>query len=138
MNRFLTRANLGYLLIAAVFAALLAQDWWVRSQAVATIGYGEFQKLAKENKLASVVVGRERVTGEGKSRFVAVRVEQDVAKELDAAGVPYSGEIESSFLPMILGWLVPVALFFGLWFFVSRRMAAQGGGPGGGLMAIGK
>src|SRR5512133_3399796 len=120
MNRFLTRANLGYLLIAAVFAALLAQDWWVRSQAVATIGYGEFQKLAKENKLASVVVGRERVTGafkearEGKSRFVAVRVEQDVAKELDAAGVPYSGEIESTVLPMILGWLLPGAIVFAI------------------------
>src|SRR5512145_2222643 len=143
MNRFLNRSTLGYVLIAATFAALLAQDWWARSQAVATIGYGEFQKLAKENKLAAVVVGRDRVTGtfketrEGKNRFVAVRVEQDVAKELDAAGVPYSGEVESTVLPMILSWIVPVALFFGLWFFISRRMASQGG-PGGGLMSIGK
>jgi cell division protease FtsH len=144
MKSLLTRANLGYALIAVVFAGLLAQDWWVRSEAVVAIGYGEFQKLAREDKLASVVVGRERVTGafkearEGKKRFVAVRVEPDVAKELDAAGVPYSGEIESSVVPMILSWVVPVALFFGLWFFVSRRMAAQGGGPGGGLMSIGK
>src|SRR5512133_3619921 len=102
MNRLLTRANLGYLLIAAVFAALLAQDWWVRSQAVATIGYGEFLKLARENKLASVVVGRDRVTGDfkdvraGKKRYAAVRVEPEVAKALDAAGVPYSGELEST------------------------------------------
>ncbi|MGB8931567.1 MAG: ATP-dependent zinc metalloprotease FtsH [Anaeromyxobacteraceae bacterium] len=144
MKPILTRANVGYVLIAVVFAALLAQDWWVRSQAVATIGYGEFQKLARENKLASVIVGRDRVTGSfkeargGKLRFAAVRVEQDVAKELDVAGVPYAGEIESSLLPMLLSWVVPVALFFGLWFFISRRMASQGGGPGGGLMAIGK
>jgi cell division protease FtsH len=143
MNRLLTRANLGYALIAVVFGLLLAQDWWVRSQAVATIGYGEFQKLAREKLLASVVVGRDRVTGEfkevrgGKKRFVAVRVEPDVAKELDAAGVPYSGELESSLVPMVLSWVVPVALFFGLWFFISRRMASQGG-PGGGLMSIGK
>jgi cell division protease FtsH len=144
MKRFLSRANLGYLLIAAVFAALLAQDWWVRSQAVATIGYGEFQKLARDGQVASVVVGRDRVTGvfkaprEGKNRFVAVRVEQDVAKELDAAGVPYSGEIESTVLPMILGWLVPGAVVLAIWFYLSRRMAAQGGGAGGGLMSIGK
>ena len=143
MKRLLTRANLGYALIAVVFGLLLAQDWWVRSQAVATIGYGEFQKLAREKQLSSVVVGRDRVTGEfkevrgGKKRFVAVRVEPDVAKELDASGVPYSGEIESSLAPMVLSWVVPVALFFGLWFFISRRMASQGG-PGGGLMSIGK
>jgi cell division protease FtsH len=143
MKTSLSRANLGYVIIAVVFAALLAQDWWVRSQAVATIGYGEFLKLARDAKLGSVVVGKDRVTGafkeprDGKKRFVAVRVEPEVAKELDAAGVPYSGEIESSFLPMVLSWVVPVALFFGLWFFVSRRMASQGG-PGGGLMSIGK
>jgi cell division protease FtsH len=143
MKRLLTRANAGYALIAVVFALLLAQDWWVRRQAVASIGYGEFQRLVREKQVASVVVGRDRVTGEftaeraGKKRFVAVRVEPDVARELDAAGVSYSGEIESSVVPMILSWILPVGLFFGLWFFISRRMASQGG-PGGGLMAIGK
>jgi cell division protease FtsH len=143
MKRFLTRANLGYVAIALVFGVLLAQDWWVRSQAVATIGYGEFQKLAREKQLASVVVGSNRVTGafkeerSGKRRFVAVRVEPDIAKELDAAGVPYSGEIESSILPTVLSWVVQIALFAGLWFFISRRMASQGG-AGGGLMSIGK
>ncbi|HSN13265.1 MAG TPA: ATP-dependent zinc metalloprotease FtsH [Anaeromyxobacteraceae bacterium] len=143
MKRLLTRANAGYALIAVVFALLLAQDWWVRRQAVASIGYGEFQKLVREKQVSSVVVGRDRVTGAftaeraGKKRFVAVRVEPDVARELDAAGVSYSGEIESSVVPMILSWILPVGLFFGLWFFISRRMASQGG-PGGGLMAIGK
>jgi cell division protease FtsH len=142
MNRLLTRANLGYALIVVVVGLLFAQDWWVRAQAVQTLGYGEFLKLARDGKLASVVVGTERVTGafkearEGKRRFVAVRVEPEVAKELDAAGVPYSGELESRALGMILSWALPIGLL-GLWFFVSRRMAAQGG-AGGGLMAIGK
>src|SRR5512133_453744 len=143
MKRLLTRANAGYALIAVVFALLLAQDWWVRRQAVASIGYGEFQKLVREKQVASVVVGRDRVTGAftseraGKKRFVAVRVEPDVARELDAARVPYCGAIESTVLPMILGWLLPGAIVFAIWFYISRRMAAQGG-PGGGLMAIGK
>jgi cell division protease FtsH len=144
MKPIVTRVQLGYVLIAVVFAGLLAQDWWVRSQAVATIGYGEFLSLARDKKIAAVVVGRDRVTGTfkearaGKLRFVAVRVEPDVAKELDAAGVPYSGEIESTVLPMILGWLVPGAIVLAIWFYISRRMAAQGGGAGGGLMSIGK
>src|SRR5438105_12762636 len=39
---------------------------------------------------------------------------------------------------MLLSWIVPTALFFGIWIFLGRRMAKQLGGPGGGLMAIGK
>ncbi len=40
---------------------------------------------------------------------------------------------------MILSWVVPTLIFFGLWMWLSRRMAKQlGGGMGGGLMSIGK
>jgi len=143
MEWFKSRFNVGYLLIA-VLGVLILQDWWVRSEAVAVIGYGEFQKLVKEKKIGSVVVGADRVTGEfkapqeGKRRFVATRVDPDIARELDAAGVPYSGESTSRILPLVLSWLIPIALFAGVWIFLGRRLAKQMGGAGGGLMAIGK
>jgi cell division protease FtsH len=143
MNRKQTGFNLGYVLIA-VMGVLILQDFWMRRQAVANIPYSEFQKLVREDKIASVVVGQDQLSGEfkeaigGKKRFVAVRVDAEIAKELDQHGVEYRGQFESNFISLLLSWVVPVALFGGIWMFIGRRMAKQLGGPGGGLMAIGK
>ena len=143
MNRRQTGFNLAYVLIA-VMGVLVLQDFWARRQAVATIPYSEFQKLVREDKIASVVVGQDQLSGElkeplnGKKRFVAVRVDADIAKELDQHGVEYRGQFDSNFVSVLLSWAVPIAIFFGIWIFVGRRMAKQLGGPGGGLMAIGK
>jgi cell division protease FtsH len=143
MNRRQTGFNLAYVLIA-VMGVLVVQDFWARKQAVATIPYSEFQKLVREDKIATVVVGQDQLSGElkeplnGKKRFVAVRVDADIAKELDQHGVEYRGQFDSNFVTMLLSWIVPTALFFGIWIVLGRRMAKQLGGPGGGLMAIGK
>jgi cell division protease FtsH len=136
------RFNFLYVIIA-VMGVLVLQDAWMRSQAVATIPYSKFQSMVREQKVEKVLIGQDRIEGtfkeplDGKSRFTTTRVDPDIAKELDAAGVTYSGQAESSLLPLLLSWVVPIALFFGVWMFLMRRMAAQGG-PGGGLMAIGK
>jgi cell division protease FtsH len=138
-----TGFNLAYVFIAAL-GVMALQDWYIRSQAVATIPYSQFQKLVREDKVARVEVSADRISGEykeavdGKKRFVTTRVEQDLAKELDGHGVEYAGRFENTVLPLILSWVVPIALFFGVWVFLGRRMAKQLGGPGGGLMAIGK
>ena len=75
---------------------------------------------------------------DGKSKFVTTRVDPDISKELDAAGVTYAGRLESNFLAMLLSWILPVLFFFGVWMFLAKRMQGGPGGPGGGLMAIGK
>src|SRR6266851_5086410 len=143
MNKKQTGFNLAYVLIA-VAGVLILQDFWIRRQAVATIPYSEFQKLVREDKIANVVVGQGEITGEfkeaigGKKRFVAVRVDADIAKELDQHGVEYRGQFDSNFVSLLLSWIVPIAIFGGLWIFLGRRMANQLGGPGGGLMSIGK
>ena len=143
MNKKQTGFNLAYVLIA-VTGVLILQDFWIRQQAVATIPYSEFQKLVREDKIANVVVGQDRLSGEfkeaigGKKRFLAVRVDADIAKELDQHSVEYRGQAESNFLTQLFSWVVPIALFSGVWIFLGRRMAKQLGGPGGGLLAIGK
>ncbi len=143
MNRKKTGFNLAYVLIAAL-GVLMLQDWWVRSQAVATIPYSEFQQYVRADKVARVVISQDQIQGEykepigGKKRFVTTRVDPEMAKELDAHGVVYAGRVQSELVTLILSWVVPIALFSGIWIFLGRRMAKQLGGPGGGLMAIGK
>ena len=138
-----TGFNLAYVLLAAL-GVLALQDWWIRSQAVATIPYSDFQKAVQDNKVARVVVTTDQITGEfkepvaGKKRFVTVRVERDLAKDLADHGVEVAGRLQNEVVPLILSWVVPIALFSAIWMFLGRRMARQLGGPGGGLMSIGK
>jgi cell division protease FtsH len=142
MNKKLS-FNFAYVLLA-LLGVLALQDWIQRNQAVANLPYSQFQQLVREDKVLSVLVDSDRVAGElkepldGKRRFVTVRVDEGLAKELDQHGVRYEGRFENTILPVILGWIIPVALFVGVWMILSRRMAKQLGGPGGGLMSIGK
>jgi len=131
------------LTIASVF---VLNDVLSKQMAVANIPYSQFQSLVREKKVDKVVIGSDRIEGslkeplDGKSRFVTTRVDPDISKELDAAAVTYSGRIESNFLPMLLSWILPVVFFFGVWMWLGKKMGAGGGmgGPGGGLMSIGK
>ena len=50
--------------------------------------------------------------------------------------VKFAGTIESTFLRDLLSWIVPIGLFFGIWYFMYRRFASQQGF--GGLMAVGR
>ncbi len=135
--------NIAFMLLGAI-AMIALQYEFIHSREVATVPYSEFQKLVRENKVARVVVSAEQIEGEykeeigGKKRFVTTRIEQDLAKDLDEHGVEYAGRFQGGLIPLILSWVVPVLLFFGIWVFLGRRMAKQLGGGGGGLMAIGK
>jgi cell division protease FtsH len=137
-NRF----HFAYALLA-LLGVMFIHDMWVGYRQVAVLPYSQFQQLVREKKVAEVQVGDERLQGtlkeplEGKTRFVTNRVGAELSKELDEAGVKYSGTIDNRIVETLLSWLLPVLLFFGVWLFLSRRMAGRLG-PGGGLMAIGK
>ncbi len=138
------RINAVFILLT-VLSVFLLNDLLTRQLAVANIPYSQFQGLVRDKKVDKVVIGADRIDGtlkeplDGKSRFVTTRVDPDISKELDSAGVTYSGRIESNFLPLLLSWILPVVFFFGVWMWLGKRMGAGGpGGPGGGLMSIGK
>jgi cell division protease FtsH len=38
----------------------------------------------------------------------------------------------------LIGWLLPIAILIGFWFFIMKRMSGGAGGPGGQLFNIGK
>ena len=136
------RFHVTYLLLAA-FGVLLLHDLWVGYRSVAHVPYSEFQKLLEEGQVSELVVSQDQIRGrlktpqEGRDLFVTNRVAPDLAAELGKYHVEYAAEVENTFLPTLLSWVVPVLLFFGLWTFLMRRMAGRLG-PGGGLMSIGK
>jgi cell division protease FtsH len=138
-----TRFNVGYA-IAAIFAIFVIQYFISTASQIAIIPYSEYQQLLKQGKVESVGISDRTVQGTlkeplsgGQKQFVTTRVDQETAQELEKYNVRFTGQIESTFLRDLLSWVMPVLLFFGLWWYIARR-AAEGGGLGGGLMAIGK
>ncbi len=137
-----TRFNLGYAVIALVGIFLL-QSLWAQANAVVTLPYSEFRQLVTKRQVQEVSIGADDIRGtlrepvRGKEHFVTTRVEDGLAQELDKYGVTYTGRIESEVFSTVLSWIIPTALFFGVWMLLMRRLASQGGGPGG-LMSIGK
>jgi cell division protease FtsH len=127
--------------ILGVWFVLLLQNSITTMFAVKTIPYSEFLKLLKENKVIEVAITADQIQGKlkdgagGKEQmFRTVRVDPDTSKLLEQYEVNFKGEIESRFLPTLLSWVVPVFLFFGLWYFLMKRMAGQQ--PG--FMSLGK
>ncbi|KPK17797.1 MAG: cell division protein FtsH [Myxococcales bacterium SG8_38] len=136
------RLGLLYLLVAIVAGSLLLQVW-ESTEPVATIPYSEFERLLEQGKVKEVVVTDDVLSGEltepidGKVRFSTNRVDHDLAETLQGHGVEYSKEPRSPLIQALASWLLPLLLLFGFWIFLSRRMAAMGG-PGAGLMSVGK
>ena len=131
--------------IAAVFGILILQQIWSESQKVDVIPYSQFQADLQSGKLAEVRVSDKYIQGtlkeantNGKTEFITTRVPPDIAADLDKYHVKFAGEVQSTFFQDLLGWVVPTALFFGVWFFVVRRFAANQGFGAGGLMSIGR
>ena len=152
------RLSIGYFIAALL--ALVGLYYYFAAVEAQTIGYSEFKKLLAKNLITNLVVGEQTIRGDIKPEgareilspdrlktkgtedgeakvalpFVTVRVEDpDLAAELEAAGVPFKGEVTSRWLSTLLSWLVPVLLLVLLWSYFFRRI-----GAGGTLMQIGK
>jgi len=137
-----TRFNLAYLVFALI-AMLLVQHWWQQAQTLEVVPYSEFERMLADGRIAEVTIGDRQVIGRlrkaegGKEIVVANRVEPDLAERISKYGVPYTRSYESTLLRDLLSWIVPALVFFGVWYFLGRRMASEQGGLGG-LLSIGK
>ena len=135
-----TQFNIWYW-VAAFFGLMVFQYLFTTATQVAEIPYSQFQAYLQEGRIAQVAVSDRFIQGtftepvDGRPMFITTRVEPDLARDLAGHGVVVTGQIESTFLRDLLSWVIPVALFIGIWLFILRRM---GGGLGGGLMQIGK
>ena len=137
-----SRLNLWYF-VAAFFGLLLVQGLWSQSGHESTIPYSEFESYLKDGKISEVVISSQYIRGtlkdspqDSPQHVVATRVDPALASRLDQYGVKFSETVENTFLSNLLSWLIPIALFFGLWMFVFRRFAEKQGL--GGMMSIGK
>src|SRR4051794_19778562 len=120
----------------------LAQMYYL-APAGRPIPYSDFKDLLKNGEVVEVTVADQVIRGtlkqavandpKGSKNFTTTRVDDPkLTEELEARGVKYSGELVNRWLPELLGWIVPLLFFVGIWGFLFRRM----GGAEGGVMSF--
>jgi cell division protease FtsH len=124
-----------YVLIG-VWAVLILHNIIVQMFAVERLPYSAFVEALKEGKVIEVAITQDRIQGKIKENkdgqeveraFNTVRVDPQMSELLEKYNVTFKGVIESNFFRNLFSWIFPVALFFGVWYFVMRRFAAQQG-----------
>ncbi|MDH3443751.1 MAG: ATP-dependent zinc metalloprotease FtsH [Deltaproteobacteria bacterium] len=150
--------SVSYFLVA--LGVIFALQFLLVSRSVETLGYSQFKTLLKRGLVTNLIISEKSIRGdvmpeglkealsaeryallqkdieeERKSvPFVVVRVEDaQLIADLEAAKIPFKGEVTSEWLTTLLSWIIPLALFLILWSYLFKRM-----GAGGGLMQVGK
>ena len=86
-----------------------------------------------------MVVGQQVIRGtlkaplptdpEGSRNFTTTPVEDpQLVEELEAQSVKYTGEVVNTWLPELLGWVIPIIFLVAIWSFFFRRMSGAEGG----------
>jgi cell division protease FtsH len=157
------RMNLSLWYVVLAVLMMYALHSFFLGDNVQQIEYSTFKKLVKEKKIIACEITTQEITGRYKidspsntetssrspfsltearpdsqaagKKFITLRVDDpDLVKELEAAGVKYTGKIDTGWWQgILLSWILPLLILIAIWGFAFRRMNPQGG-----LMSIGK
>jgi cell division protease FtsH len=130
--------------LAVLLVLVLAQVYYL-APAGRQLPYSEFKTLVKNGSVTEVTIGDQVIRGTLKdgagsdpkqpAQFTTTRVEDPkLTEELEARQVKYTGEVVNRWLPEVLGWIIPLLFFVGIWAFLFRRM----GSAEGGVMSFGR
>jgi len=133
--------SLWYVLLG-IWVVVLVQNFIASMYAAQVIPYSQFLNLLKAGKVTEIAITANQIQGKMKvdgtpgdyKLFKTVRVDPDLSKMLEQYPVTFKGEIESTFLRDLFSWIFPLLLFFGVWYFLMKRM----GGQQAGFMTLGK
>jgi cell division protease FtsH len=137
-----TKFSFWYIIIA-FWALILLQEVYLAFRHLDEIPYSEFKSLVAQDKVAEVAITSTTIHGKLKPEkeneparlFQTVRIEDpDLVKLLEQHKVNFTGVIESTFWRDVASWVIPVLIFFGIWFWIFQRL----GQAQGGLMRIGQ
>ena len=110
------------------------------------VSYSDLKDLIKNGKIEYVGIGdtglkaRSKVSNGVQTTYTARRVIPDgtLIPLLEQQNIAYGGVNEQNIMADILfGWVLPLAIFFGIWMFLAKRMSKSMGGGAGGILGMG-
>ena len=123
-------------LVLAVLLVLGVSQMLVMAPTGRSLPYSEFKALVRSGQVAEIAITEQSIRGtlttgtdSQRQEFTTTRVEDPkLTEELEARGVKYTGEAANRWLPDLLGWVLPLLFFVGIWVFLLRRMSGAEGG----------
>jgi len=135
-----TKFSIWYV-VFAMWGVLIVHNYLSTQFAPQIVPYSEFLKAMREGRIPEAVVSEGRITGRMQVRqegqineinFTTNRVDADISDELSKHNVKFRGQPENTLLRDILSWVLPIFIFFGIWFLLMKRFS-----PGAGMMSFG-
>ncbi|MBL8042485.1 MAG: ATP-dependent zinc metalloprotease FtsH [Nitrospira sp.] len=127
--------SIWYMFIA-LWVLILIQTFLPSLFTPTEIPYSEFKVAVEAGKVTEVTVSPQVIHGKMKEDkvFHTIRIEDpDLLRSLAQHQVKVTGMIESTLFRDVLSWILPIVLFFGVWWFLLRRM-----GQSQGFMTVGQ
>jgi len=127
--------SIWYVLIA-IWVVLIVHDVMVNMFAIEHIPYSDFIKALEQGKVSEIAITSDRIQGKIKTTqdgnqvekmFTTVRVDQNLSQLLEKYNVTFKGVSEDNFVKNLASWVIPILIFFGIWYFMMRRLSAQQG-----------
>jgi len=154
--RFSQRFQFSLVYMLFVVIALLFLQSWLLAPRIAEIPMSKFLELLRGDQIEKVELTEREIRGLAKPGalpavthgpgdrfrqilgsddnvriFSVTRIpgvdEQSLIRELEQHHVTFAGKVETTFWKdLFFGWVIPLAIMFGIWMFIMRRV---GGGP---------
>jgi cell division protease FtsH len=132
------------LFIAGVFACLyvIGRVSGV-SRDAREVPYSELEQALAAGSVESVVISDRQVIAhlkapdaQGARVLNAERVEPELVEQFSHYKIPFSREHSGNGLQLLLSWIAPALMFFGIWYLMARGVGGKQGMPG--FMSVGK
>jgi cell division protease FtsH len=110
------------------------------------VSYSDLKDFIKNGQIEYVGIGDTGLKAKSKASngiqttYTARRVIPDntLIPLLEEQNISYGGVNEQNILAdMLFGWVLPLAIFFGIWMFLAKRMSKSMGGGAGGILGMG-
>jgi len=135
-----------YFIIIAIWGVIIFQYIISSTYRPLVLPYSDFQAALKDGRIKEITVTSNTIAGQvmvpdektgqmEKKNFKTVIVNPEIVKQLEKYQVTFKGEIENTLFRDLLSWILPVAIFIGIWFFLIRRLGQQAQSQ---AMSIGK
>ena len=115
----------------------------IRQSEIVEVDYGTFISMLDEGSVLEAQLDESEnvvyfTEGDGSTIYKTAMVgDQELPARLLDAGVKFYGteiQQESSWLSVVLSWLIPIVIFVGLGQFMAKKLRDQAGGGGGSMM----
>ncbi len=117
----------------------------LRENAVKEVDYSSFMTMTENQEIDKVQVEQDKILftkkDDKQAYKTAIMNDPELIERLHKSGADFTGEIVEAMNPLLsvlLSWVLPILIFFGIGHYMNKRLMKNMGGPGAMQFGMGK